>query len=79
MAWIHHLHGGERIYIGGDTDATKEAEAVTCDIALLPIGGTYTMNAKAAADLINKIKPFVAIPVHYGSAVGSPSDGEEFK
>lgn len=79
--WLGYIicTGDKRIYIAGDTDATKEAEAVTCDVALVPIGGTYTMNVKAAADLINKIKPSVAIPVHYGSVVGSPSDGEEFK
>ncbi|MBQ9199511.1 MAG: MBL fold metallo-hydrolase [Lachnospiraceae bacterium] len=70
---------GRRIYIAGDTDDIKEAEAVKCDIALVPIGGTYTMNYKEAARLINKIKPKVAIPTHYGSIVGNISDGEEFR
>ncbi len=69
---------GKRIYIAGDTDATKEAQAVKCDIALVPIGGTYTMDAKKAAELINTIAPEVAIPVHYGEVVGSPKDGEVF-
>ena len=53
-------------------------EAVKCDIALVPIGGTYTMDAKKAAELINTIRPDVAIPVHYGHIVGKPSDGEVF-
>ncbi len=70
---------GRRIYIAGDTDATKEAKAVKCDIALVPIGGTYTMDAKKASELINTIRPAVAIPVHYGSIVGKPGDGEVFK
>ncbi len=70
---------GQRIYIAGDTDATKEAEEVSCDIALIPIGGTFTMNYKEAAKLINKIKPQVAIPTHYGSIVGKESDGEDFR
>ena len=68
----------KRVYIAGDTDATKEARAVRCDIALVPIGGTYTMNAKQAAELINEIQPEIAIPVHYGSVVGGKADEETF-
>ena len=68
-----------RIYIVGDTDATKEAQNVKCDIAMVPIGGTYTMNHKEAAALINKIKPKYVIPTHYGSLVGDKLDGERFK
>ena len=49
-----------------------------CDVAMVPIGGTYTMNAKSAAELINEIRPEIAIPVHYGSMVGSPEDGKMF-
>ena len=69
---------GKRIYIAGDTDATKAAKAVKCEIALVPIGGTYTMDAKKAAELVNTIRPNVAIPVHYGSIVGKSSDGDVF-
>ena len=69
---------GKRIYIAGDTDATKEAKAVKCEVALVPIGGTYTMDAKKAAELVNAIRPNVAIPVHYGSIVGKPADGKVF-
>lgn len=70
---------GVRIYVAGDTDAISEAKAVKCDIALVPIGGTYTMNAKEAAALINTIKPQIAIPTHYGSIVGKQGDGEAFR
>ena len=78
--WVGYILriDGKRIYIAGDTDATKEAKAVKCDIALVPIGGTYTMDAKKAAELVNTIRPDVAIPVHYGHIVGKPSDGEVF-
>ena len=69
---------GKRIYIAGDTDATKEAKAVKCEVALVPIGGTYTMDAKKAAELVNAICPNVAVPVHYGSIVGKPADGDIF-
>ncbi len=70
---------GLKVYVAGDTDATKEAETVKCDIALVPIGGTFTMNYKEAAKLINIMKPKIAIPTHYGSIVGSRTDGEDFK
>ena len=69
---------GKRIYVAGDTDITKEAKAVKCDIALVPIGSTYTMDAKKAAELINTIKPETAIPTHYGSIVGRPEDARVF-
>lgn len=70
---------GKRIYIAGDIDDIDEAFAVSCDIAMVPIGGFYTMNYKEAAGLINKIKPKVAIPTHYGKVVGKVSYGEDFK
>lgn len=69
---------GKRIYITGDMGATKDAGKVKCDIVLLPIGGTYTMDAKRAADLVNSMKPEYAIPTHYGSIVGRKSDGQTF-
>jgi L-ascorbate metabolism protein UlaG (beta-lactamase superfamily) len=78
--WVGYILqiDGKRIYIAGDTDETKEAKAVKCDIALVPIGGTYTMDTKKAAELVNAIRPDVAIPTHYGSIVGKPADGEVF-
>ena len=66
------------IYVAGDTDITADNKKVKCDIAMLPAGGTYTMNAKKAAELANTICPKYAIPVHYGSVAGSPEDGEKF-
>lgn len=78
--WVGYIlrAEGKRIYIAGDTDATKEAKSVKCDIALIPIGGTYTMDAKKAAELVNTLCPSVAIPVHYGNIVGKPGDGKVF-
>ena len=68
-----------RIYIAGDTDRTPENERVNCDIAMIPIGGTFTMDAKEAAELVNRIKPQVAIPIHYGSVAGSKGDEDVFR
>ena len=78
--WVGYILNieGMRIYVAGDTDATQEAKEVKCDVALVPVGGTYTMDAKKAAELVNIIRPGVAIPVHYGSVVGSPEDGKIF-
>ena len=78
--WVGYIviADGKRIFIAGDTDATPEALNVKCDVALVPIGGTYTMDSKEAAELINVIKPAAAIPVHYGKVVGSMDDGKDF-
>ena len=69
---------GIRYYIAGDTDITEENKKVKCDVAFVPVGGTYTMDFKEAAQLINIIKPKFAIPVHYGSVVGSKQDATDF-
>ena len=69
---------GKRYYISGDTDITEENKKVKCDVAFVPVGGTYTMTYKEAADLINEIKPKIAVPIHYGSIVGTKQDGIEF-
>ena len=66
-------------YIAGDTDITEENKQVKCDVAFVPIGGTYTMTAKEAAELINIIKPKIAVPTHYGLIVGTKEDEEIFK
>lgn len=65
-------------YIAGDTDITKENRKVRCDVAFVPVGGTYTMTVEEAAKLINEIKPKIAIPTHYGEIVGDTSDKERF-
>jgi len=71
---------GKRIYYAGDTDATPEMKMLTnIDIALLPVGGTYTMTCKEAADAANAFKPKIAVPYHWGDIVGSKSDAEKFK
>ena len=66
-------------YIAGDTDKTKEAEAVECDVAIVPIGGHYTMDVNEATELIKAINPKVVIPTHYGSIIGDANDGKILK
>lgn len=71
---------GVRIYHAGDTDLIPEMKNIDVDIAFLPVGGTYTMNAKEAAQATKTFKRCkIAIPMHYGSVIGSGSDAETFK
>lgn len=67
-----------KYYIAGDTDITEENKKVKCDVAFVPVGGTYTLDFKEAAQLVNEIQPKVAVPIHYGSVVGTKQDAEEF-
>jgi L-ascorbate metabolism protein UlaG (beta-lactamase superfamily) len=70
-----------RIYHTGDTDDIPEMSATEPDVALVPVSGTYVMTAEEAAKAVNeKIKPKkLAIPMHYGSIVGSEKDASKFK
>ena len=67
-----------KYYVAGDTDITKENKSVKCDVAFVPVGGTYIMDAKEAVTLVNEIKPKIAVPIHYGEIVGSEDDAIEF-
>jgi L-ascorbate metabolism protein UlaG (beta-lactamase superfamily) len=71
----------KRIYHTGDTDDIPEMSNIEPDIALVPVSGTYVMTAEEAAKAVNeKIKPKkLAIPMHYGSIVGSEKDATLFK
>lgn len=71
--------GSKRLYYAGDTDLTPEMKALKgIDVALLPVGGTYTMNPTEAAEAVKSIKPKSAIPYHWGDIVGGRADAEEF-
>lgn len=68
-----------RYYVSGDTDVNEDIEKVQCDVAMLPIGGFYTMDKKQAADYAAKLKLKAVIPTHYGSIVGNRTDGRDFQ
>lgn len=70
---------GKKVYIAGDTDLIPEMSRIKADIVLVPVGGTYTMNANEAAEAVLKIKPKIAIPMHFGSIVGTEDDAVMFK
>ena len=72
--------GGERIYFAGDTDHIPEMAEVRCDVVLLPIGGTYTMDAEEAARAAADIGPKVVVPMHWGAGVvGTRADVDRFR
>lgn len=70
---------GVRIYFAGDTDSIPEMKKIKCDIALLPVSGTYVMTADEAVEAATAINPKIVIPMHYGAIVGSDEDAKKFK
>lgn len=70
-----------RIYHAGDTDKISEMDRYVPDIALVPVSGVYVMTAEESADCVNNLlKPTImAIPMHYGSIVGTVEDALKFK
>lgn len=68
-----------RYYVAGDTDVNEDIKKVQCDVAIIPIGGHFTMDKKQAAEYIVGLKPKAVIPTHYGSIVGDKADGQAFK
>jgi len=79
LGFVVTLSDGRRVYQAGDTDNIPEMADIQTDIALLPIGGTYTMTASEAAEAAKVIRPKVAVPMHYGAVVGSVRDAEQFQ
>lgn len=78
--WVGYIIelDGNKYYIAGDTDINEDNKLVKCDVAFVPVGGTYTMTATEAAELVNIIKPKIAVPIHYGSIVGDEEDALTF-
>jgi L-ascorbate metabolism protein UlaG (beta-lactamase superfamily) len=70
---------GVKIYFAGDTDFIDEMKDIECDVALLPVSGTYVMTAEEAVEAANQIKPQAVIPMHYGDIVGSQDDAKKFR
>lgn len=68
------------IYHTGDTDIIPEMGNVNPDVLLAPVSGTYVMTAQEAIKATNEIiKPrILAIPMHYGTIVGTAKDAEDF-
>lgn len=78
--WVGYLVTMNEVtyYIAGDTDINEDVKKVQCDVAMIPVGGTYTMTAEEAAKLTEMIHPKAAVPTHYGSVAGKAEDGQIF-
>jgi L-ascorbate metabolism protein UlaG (beta-lactamase superfamily) len=80
--WVGYIFemDKKRYYHAGDTDLLEELKNIKdIYVAMLPVGGTYTMNAEQAAELANTIKPQYFVPMHYGTIIGDVSDAEKAK
>lgn len=73
---------GKKLYHAGDTGLTmdmKLLEAENIDIALIPIGGNYTMDIYDAARAVEFVKPKLVVPMHYNTFPPISADPIEFK
>ena len=68
--------GGVRIYHAGDTDHIPEMAEIACDVALLPVSGTYVMTVEEAAEAARTLSPQIVVPMHYGAGIGTAGDGQ---
>jgi L-ascorbate metabolism protein UlaG (beta-lactamase superfamily) len=72
--------GEERLYFAGDTDFISEMNTIDCDVALIPVSGTYVMTAEEAAKAAEAIQPRLVVPMHYGAGVvGTLEDARTFE
>ncbi len=69
----------QTVYVAGDCDVNEDNSSISCDIALVPVGGKYTMDHEQAAGLVNRLRPKLAIPTHYGDIAGGYDAGEKFR
>ncbi len=70
---------GTTVYFAADTDFIPEMKSIRCDIALLPVSGTYVMTAEEAAQAAEALRPKIAVPMHYAAIVGTDADAKKFK
>lgn len=70
---------GIRVYYAGDTDAAEEMEGLgDIDLALIPVGGTFTFDAGEAAEAVSRFSPKKVLPYHWGDVVGNRKDAQKF-
>lgn len=78
IGFLLHVEG-HTLYHTGDSDLIPEMEGLRPDVALLPVSGTYVMDADMASEAAIKIQPRVVIPMHYGSFIGDLEDARRLK
>jgi L-ascorbate metabolism protein UlaG (beta-lactamase superfamily) len=78
VGFVIHLKD-KTVYHAGDTDVIPEMKDIDADVALLPIGGKFTMNSIEAARAAEIIGPKVAVPMHWGKFIGTWEDAKDFQ
>jgi len=71
-------HKGKSVFHSGDTGLIDDFSNIKPDLALLPIGGTYTMDCVDAIRAVKTMKPSYAIPMHYNTFKMIEQDPREF-
>ncbi len=73
---------GDTVYHAGDTSLFSEMELYAklypIDLAFLPIGGTFTMDANQASFALTLLKPKICVPIHYRSFPMVAQSADEF-
>ena len=79
--WVGYILdiGGKRVYHAGDTDEIPEMNGLRVDLALLPMGGTYTMTTDEMINAAKKIKAKAVAPIHYKMLLGKDGSSEAEK
>jgi len=80
--WVGYLItiNGVTIYHAGDTERIPEMKTFTADIAMVPLGQTYTFNTvNDAAEAAKDVHAKVAIPMHFGLYEGTAADAVMFQ
>jgi L-ascorbate metabolism protein UlaG (beta-lactamase superfamily) len=80
--WVGYIINvnGVKVYHAGDTERTPEMKTTSCDIVMLPLGQTYTMNTiNEAVEAVIDLGAKIAIPIHYGLYEGKDEDAITFK
>lgn len=81
--WVGYIFelNGIKIYHAGDTDFTEEMKKLkdlNLDVAMMPIGGNFTMNVEEMIEAANSICAKITVPMHYRRLLGdSYKDAEE--
>jgi L-ascorbate metabolism protein UlaG (beta-lactamase superfamily) len=70
---------GFRVYHSGDTDLIPELGEVVCDVALIPVSGTYVMTADEAVQACSRLHATTIVPMHYADIVGTRADAERLQ
>lgn len=83
-SWVGYVFqlNNQTVYHAGDTDFIPEMKQLgKISVALLPIGGTYTMDVDEAIAAANTIAADITVPMHYRMLLGSnySSAEEKFK